>query len=88
MAEGKQVRGIALPYLRAWRHSKGLSQRELGEMSGVQYSQISRIERHGQHVTPLTIKRLAAALGIKRETLIGHNPARQPGAPSDDTFTT
>jgi transcriptional regulator with XRE-family HTH domain len=77
MGVEKQVRGIALPYLRAWRQRKGLSQRELGELAGVQYSQISRIERQGQHVTPLTIKRLAAALGISREALIADDPARQ-----------
>lgn len=70
----KSTRGIALPHLRAWRNRKGLSQRELAEKSGVQYSQISRIETQGQHVMPTTIRRLAAALDITREELIVVDP--------------
>jgi transcriptional regulator with XRE-family HTH domain len=81
MSAPKQVRGIALPNLRAWRQSKGLSVRELGEMAGVQYSQISKIESAGQHVTPSTIRKLSEALGISREQLIGGLPAPIKTAP-------
>jgi transcriptional regulator with XRE-family HTH domain len=74
MTVPKQVRGTALPYLRLWRKAKGYSVRELGELSGVQYSQISRIENANQHVTPQTIKKLADALSITREELITQEP--------------
>ncbi len=49
--------------LLALRHRRGLTQRRLSELSGVQQADISRIERGETHPTTVTAKRLAAALG-------------------------
>lgn len=88
-AKIKMTRGIALPYLKAWRVYKGLSQRDLSKLTGklvspitgkelkaVPYSQISRIEKCDQHVTPSTIGKLAAALELTRESLINDDPTK------------
>lgn len=92
MDSSKPTRGTALPYLHAWRQYKGLSQRELSEYTRaedgtkpVPYSQISRIESQGQHVTPGTIRKLADALGISREDLINVDPRKR--APASDANT-
>ena len=77
----KQQRGILLKYLRAWRHSKGLTQRDLSDLTRtdandapVPYPHISRIEQQVQAVTPRTIRKLAKALGITVEQLINTSP--------------
>jgi len=79
-AKIKMTRGIALPYLKAWRVYKGLSQRDLSKLTGevkpVPYTQISLIETHNQHVTPSTIGKLAAALELTREALINDDPTK------------
>jgi transcriptional regulator with XRE-family HTH domain len=78
MEQEKQQRGILLTHLRAWRHSKGLTQRDLSALTGpdalVPYPHISRIESQLQAVTPRTIRKLAKALGITVEQLINTSP--------------
>jgi DNA-binding XRE family transcriptional regulator len=49
--------------LLALRHRRGLTQRRLSELSGVQQADISRIERGETQPTTVTAKRLADALG-------------------------
>ena len=49
--------------LLALRHRRGLTQRQLSELSGVQQADISRIERGETQPTTVTAMRLAAALG-------------------------
>jgi len=49
--------------LLALRHRRGLTQRRLSELSGVQQADISRIERGETQATTVTAKRLAEALG-------------------------
>jgi DNA-binding XRE family transcriptional regulator len=49
--------------LLALRHRRGLTQRQLSELSGVQQADISRIERGETHPTTVTVMRLASALG-------------------------
>jgi DNA-binding XRE family transcriptional regulator len=49
--------------LLALRHRRGLTQRQLSELSGVQQADISRIERGETQPTTVTAKRLADALG-------------------------
>jgi len=68
------VRGIALPYLLAWRTYHGLSQRELSEKSHVTQNTITRFETGIQHARPSTIEKLANALGIDRTTLVSKQP--------------
>ncbi len=59
-----------LPGLKAARKRSSLSQRALGEKSGVSYVNISRIE-NGQRATPETTDKLARALGVKADELLG-----------------
>jgi DNA-binding XRE family transcriptional regulator len=49
--------------LLALRHRRGLTQRRLSELSGVQQADISRIERGETQPTTVTARRLADALG-------------------------
>lgn len=57
--------------LRAWRISKGLTQDELAELSGVSKSTISQAERASHTCPPkeITQSRLAAAMGITMNDL-------------------
>jgi XRE family transcriptional regulator, regulator of sulfur utilization len=50
--------------LLALRRRRGLTQRRLSELSGVQQADISRIERGETQPTTVTAKRLADALGV------------------------
>jgi HTH-type transcriptional regulator/antitoxin HipB len=50
--------------LRRHRERRGLSQRELASMSGVDAKQISRIETAAHEAKITTILRVAAALGL------------------------
>jgi DNA-binding XRE family transcriptional regulator len=50
--------------LLALRHRRGLTQRRLSELSGIQQADISRIERGETQPTTVTAKRLADALGV------------------------
>jgi DNA-binding XRE family transcriptional regulator len=49
--------------LLALRHRRGLTQRRLSELSGIQQADISRIERGETQPTTVTARRLADALG-------------------------
>ncbi len=51
--------------IRRTRKERNLTQTELGEMIGVQKSQISRIERNAKNVTIETILRVFTALKAK-----------------------
>jgi transcriptional regulator with XRE-family HTH domain len=59
-----------VPGLRAARKRTNLSQRDLEKLSGVSYVNVSRIE-NGQRATPETIDKLAGALGVEVEELLG-----------------
>lgn len=49
--------------LLALRRNRGMTQRRLSELSGIQQADISRIERGETQPTTVTARRLAAALG-------------------------
>lgn len=56
--------------LRTLRKRRALTLEELGEMAGVTYNTVWRIE-HGKHgARPSTLRNLAAALGVPVEELI------------------
>ena len=63
-------RGIPLPYLRELRHSKGLSQRELGELARVSSGTVYRLENGLRGAYPGTVRKLATALGVAPEALL------------------
>jgi len=52
------------------RKAAGLTQKQLGSRLKVPQSQISRIERHPDHTTVRTLKRIAKALGVDVSALI------------------
>lgn len=64
---------IALPYLKAWRLHRLLSQDELSKSSGVAKSTLVRLENGGQANLSTTGK-LATALNITRQQLVYEQP--------------
>ena len=63
-------RSIPIPALRAVRRSKGLSQRDLGELAGVSAGTVYRLENELRGAYPTTLGKLAAALGVLPEELM------------------
>jgi transcriptional regulator with XRE-family HTH domain len=62
-------RGVPLPGLKAIRLSKGLSQRDLSQISGVSRETIYRLEGSWRAAYPGTLRKLALALGATPEEL-------------------
>jgi transcriptional regulator with XRE-family HTH domain len=63
-------RSIPLPYLRELRQSKGLSQKNLGQLARVSPGTIYRVETGQRGAYPGTVRKLATALGVSTETLV------------------
>lgn len=68
------ARTAAVEFAGSWiaaaRQQAGLTQKQLAERVGVPQSQISRIEKHPDHTTLRTMKRIAAALGLDVAALL------------------
>jgi transcriptional regulator with XRE-family HTH domain len=64
--EGRRLKG-----LRGLRQDRALSQRDLGELSGVTQSTINRLEVGHQSAYPVTVRKLAKALGVTPRDLYG-----------------
>jgi ribosome-binding protein aMBF1 (putative translation factor) len=62
---------IAVSKLAAARKAKKLTQSQLATKLGMPQSQLSRIERNPDQTTVRTLKRIAKALGIDIELLVG-----------------
>lgn len=75
-------RGLALPYLRAWRLRRLLTQAELIEKSGVSRTTVVRAESAGGSVSIANIRRLADALGITPDELVYNNPEASSNDPA------
>lgn len=68
-------RGVMLPRLREARLRRLLKQTDLAERAGIAVSTLSALEQ-GHHTASLsTTQRLAEALGVPPETLMGPDPA-------------
>jgi transcriptional regulator with XRE-family HTH domain len=65
--------GLAVPYLRAWRAARVLTQDELAAKAGVSVGTISAGE-HGRPIQIPNIARLAKALGVDRVALVRTPP--------------
>ena len=65
-AEIAEIIALGLQYPDA-RKARGLTQRQLSDLTGVPQADISRIERGAGNPTEATLERLAAALGRKLE---------------------
>ncbi len=63
-------RSTPLPALRRLRREAGLSQRELGVMAGVSPGTVYRLENGLRGAYPTTLRKLAAALGVKPADLV------------------
>jgi transcriptional regulator with XRE-family HTH domain len=70
---------VTLPYLRAWRIKRLLSQSELAEMSHIAKSTLARLEKGDQTAILSTVGKLAKALNISREELVFHDPESPAG---------
>jgi len=57
------------PYLKPARIKKGISQDELGFMTGIAQSRLSRAERGFLWLEPNELKKVAKALGVSPDTL-------------------
>jgi transcriptional regulator with XRE-family HTH domain len=64
-------RGIMLKNLRRIRERKGLSLRELEAKSGVYRSTINELELLDRGAQGQTVRKLADALGVSTEDLVG-----------------
>ncbi|MGO2655600.1 MAG: helix-turn-helix domain-containing protein [Pseudoclavibacter sp.] len=65
-----EVARIVGERISALRNGLGISQQELGELAGIHFTNIGKIERGLANPTLLTLVRIAAALEIDPGTLI------------------
>lgn len=76
------LRGFALPYLKAWRRARLMTQRDLVEQSGVSIATIVRAEGGDTGVSLANVRKLAAALDVTPEQLVNVDPEREEGTPT------
>jgi transcriptional regulator with XRE-family HTH domain len=67
----RRNRSVLLPGLRACRQSQGLTQRELGKLAGVSTGTVYRLENARRGAYPMTVRKLAEALGVAPARLVG-----------------
>lgn len=65
---------VPLPYLRAWRLAKMMSQDELSAKTGIAKATLSRLENQKQSANLVTVGKIADALGVTRQQLARENP--------------
>ena len=63
-------RSTQLPALAAHRRRRGLTQRQLGELAGVAYTTVQRLESLSRGAYPQTLRKLAIALRVEPEDLL------------------
>jgi transcriptional regulator with XRE-family HTH domain len=63
----ERSRSILLPALAAHRWRRGLTQRQLGEISGVAHTTVQKLESLRRGAYPQTLRKLATALGVAPE---------------------
>ncbi len=74
---GKQPKRISAASLRRLRESLGLTQQDIATATGMQQSEVSRLERRGDcHVS--TLRRIITALGGKLEIVARLGAKRFP----------
>jgi transcriptional regulator with XRE-family HTH domain len=73
-----KYRSIPLPHLRELRRRKALTQKELSERAEVSCSTVRLLECGCRGAYPVTMKKLAEALGVPTAALTrGHRPKRK-----------
>ncbi|MFM9277991.1 helix-turn-helix domain-containing protein [Paenibacillus jiagnxiensis] len=58
--------------IRQYRKWKGLTQEQLAELVGINFTQIGKIERGEYNVKIQTLEKIANALGVRLSELISH----------------
>lgn len=84
------VRGVELPYLRAWRLSRYLSPSSVAYRAGITAAWVHELEAGRARASIPTVARIARALGISPRTLVERAPeasASAPASASDDTHS-
>jgi transcriptional regulator with XRE-family HTH domain len=70
-------RSISIPHLRRLRQRKALSQRELGQLAKVSPGTVHRLENELRGAYPVTVRKLASALGVPPAELLREPRPRQ-----------
>lgn len=52
------------------RYSAGMSQRDLAKKAGISTNTVNKVEKGNQRPTPMTLRKLAAALGVEPVALL------------------
>jgi transcriptional regulator with XRE-family HTH domain len=66
----ERSRSTPLPALAAHRRRRGLTQRQLGEISGVAHTSVQRLESLKRGAYPQTLQKLATALRVEPKDLL------------------
>jgi transcriptional regulator with XRE-family HTH domain len=66
----ERSRSTPLPGLAAHRRRRGLTQRQLGELSGVAHTTVQRLEALNRGAYPQTLRKLATALKVEPKDLL------------------
>ena len=67
----ERPRSTPLPNLATHRRRRGLTQRQLGRLAGVAHTTVQRLESLERGAYPRTLRKLAVALGVEPEALVG-----------------
>ena len=78
--EGRYASGRSTPLfgLASHRRCHGLTQRQLGELAGVAYTTVQRLESLSRGAYPQTVHKLAVALGVEPADLLDGGEPRLP----------
>ena len=66
----ERSRSILLPGLAAHRRRRGLTQRQLGEISGVAHTTVQQLESLKRGAYPQSVRKLAIALRVEPKDLL------------------
>lgn len=66
-----------LPYLRAWREHRELSQAQLAERAGIGRATIARLEASKTEANGVTVTKLSRGLDLARDDLLHTSPEKQ-----------
>jgi transcriptional regulator with XRE-family HTH domain len=67
----ERPRSTPLPCLAAHRRRRGFTQRQLSQLAGVAHTTVQRLESLESGAYPQTVRKLAAALEVEPEALVG-----------------
>lgn len=69
--DSQELRVLFATNLRTLRQARGVSQERLAEMAGLHRTYISSVERGARNISIDNIARLAKALGVSPDKLLG-----------------